>query len=206
MKRYVIHLLILCVGAWILGIGCVFFIQAMLGSDAMTTFSQGLSVVFPLSLSLCYAGLNFMMFAIALVIDYHQVGLGTLLFPLVSAKSIDVMMNYIHVMDGYIRYLGFVFGLLLIAFAVALSSKVTCGKNPNDAMNFALMGLFKKPYNLIRGIVDALMLIFGIIMGGTWGIGTVIAVLSVGTIAMYFMKWMDTLSWVDIVLMSSRDV
>ena len=172
IKKYCMHLVVLSFSAFILGIGCVFFIQAMLGSDAMTTFSQGLSEVLPFSLSICYAGLNFAMFFIALIIDRKQVGLGTLVFPIVSAQSIDISMNYIPVFYGMLsRIVGFVFGMVLIAFAVALASRTECGKNPNDAMNFSLMGVFKRKYNVVRGITDALMLGSGIILGGKWGVG-----------------------------------
>lgn len=199
--KYFIHILILSFSALILGIGCVFFIQAMLGSDAMTTFSQGLSIVLPFSLSICYAGLNFAMFFIAFLIDRKQVGLGTLVFPIVSAKSIDLAIQYIPVFDGVNRILAFVLGMIFIAFAVALASKTECGKNPNDAMNFALMGLFHKKYNIIRGITDALMLISGIILGGQWGIGTVIAVLCIGTIAMFFMNCIERFAFFQKILM-----
>lgn len=190
MKKYTIHLCILSISAIILGLGCVFFIQAMLGSDAMTSFSQGLSMVLPFSLSTCYAGLNFVMFFIALIFDKQQVGLGTLIFPIISAKAIDIGMLYIPSFHR-LRFLAFLLGLILIAFAVALASKTECGKNPNDAMNFALMKLSHLPYNILRAIVDALMLITGILLGGQWGIGTVLAVCSIGTIALYFMNWID---------------
>lgn len=204
IKKYCMHLVVLSFSAFILGVGCVFYIQAMLGSDAMTTFSQGLSEVLPFSLSICYAGLNFAMFFVALIIDRKQVGLGTLVFPIVSAQSIDISMNYIPVFYGMLsRIVGFVFGMVLIAFAVALASRTECGKNPNDAMNFSLMGVFKRKYNVVRGITDALMLGSGIILGGKWGVGTVVAVLCVGTIAMFFMDCIDQFSFFQKVLMNN---
>lgn len=190
-KNYIKHLLILSLGAFILGIGCVFFVQSMLGADAMTTFSQGLSVVLPFTLSQCYIGLNFTMFVIAVIIDRHQVGLGTLVFPIISGQVINIFIQWIPELYGFYAIIGFIIGLVLIALGVAIAAKVSCGKSPNDAMNFALMNLFKQKYNVIRGIVDALMLIVGIALGGTWGLGTVIAVLCVGTIAMLFMNLID---------------
>ena len=50
-------------------------------------------------------------------------------------------------------------------------------------------------------MTDALMLISGIILGGQWGIGTVIAVLCIGTIAMFFMNCIERFAFFQKILM-----
>ena len=53
-KSYVKSLLINALGAILLGLGCLLYLSADIGSDAMTTFSQGLSIITNLSFSICY--------------------------------------------------------------------------------------------------------------------------------------------------------
>lgn len=190
-KSYVKSLLINALGAILLGLGCLLYLSADIGSDAMTTFSQGLSIITNLSFSICYYGLNIIMMIIAIIMDKKQIGWGTIIFPAVAAITIQLGSAYIPLTTGWLRYPIFFLGLILISFAVALASKAVCGKNPNDAMNFAIMEKVKKDYSIVRSSVDAIMLVAGILLHGTWGIGTIFAVVFTGVIASKFMKLLD---------------
>ena len=75
-KSYVKSLLINALGAILLGLGCLLYLSADIGSDAMTTFSQGLSIITNLSFSVCYYGLNIIMMIIAIIMDKKTNRLG----------------------------------------------------------------------------------------------------------------------------------
>lgn len=196
-KTYLKSILFNVLGAVLLGLGCLLYLSANIGSDAMTTFSQGISVITNLSFSLCYYGLNVIMMIIAIIMDRKQIGWGTIIFPAVAAVTIQVGSAFIPLTTGWLRYPVFILGLILISFAVALASKAICGKNPNDAMNFAIMKKVNKDYSIVRSSVDAIMLIAGILLHGTWGIGTVLAVVLTGVIASKFMKVLDKIMKVN---------
>lgn len=192
-KSHIKSISINMVGAFILGIGCTLFLSANIGSDALTTFSQGISETSHISFSICYYGLNLLMMFIALFMNKKQVGLGTIVFPAVSAITIQLSSYMLPLFQGWVRYPAFFLGLFLLAFGIAFASKSDWGKNPYDAMNFAIMEKIDKDYGIIRSVTDALMLIVGILLGGAWGLGTVFTVLFTGVLASFLMKFLDKL-------------
>lgn len=189
-KEYWLDLFKTSMAACIVGVGCTFFLAGAIGADPMTTFSQGLSILSNSTFSIPYYGLNMAMFVGAYCVDKKQIGWGTLVFSILSAVTINVTSLFMPVITSYARYIVFFIGMVLIALAVSIVSKVTCGKNPYDALLFSLTDKYDIAYAKLRIGFDAIMLIGGILLGATWGIGTVISVLCTGIIAQWFMHIM----------------
>lgn len=206
INKLLFHLIILCLSAFILGIGCVFFVQASLGSDAMTTLMNGMHNALGCTLSQCNMILNIMMILIAYLIDRKQVGIGSVIYPIISSQGINIGFMIIPVLSGYLQVIGYLCGIVLLSLAIAIAAKTECGKNPYDALCFAIMDKKHIKYNLIRSMIDALMLVFGILLGGTYGIGTLISVLLLGTVAMLFMNLVNKWSWLINSLESKGEV
>lgn len=187
-KEYWLDLLKTSIAAFIVGVGCTFFLAGAIGADPMTTFSQGLSILSHQEFAIPYYGLNMVMLAGALCFDRKQIGWGTLAFSIISAVTIDVTSSMMPAISSYVRFIVFFVGMVLIAFAVSLVAKVTCGKNPYDALLFGLTGKYQIAYARLRICFDAIMLVGGILLGAAWGIGTVISVLCTGIIAQWFIN------------------
>lgn len=195
INRLLFHLMISSMSAMILGFGCVFFVQASLGSDAMTTLMNGMEITLGCTLSQCNLIINVVMILLAFLIERKQIGIGSILYPIVSSQGISLGFQWIPMLSGYMQIVGYLCGIILLSLAIAIASKTDCGKNPYDALCFAIMNHRKVKYNLIRSVLDAFMLVIGIILGGTYGIGTLFGVLLIGTVAMYFMNLVNKWSW-----------
>lgn len=200
INRAVLHLLILSLSAIMLGVGCVCFIQANFGSDAMTTLMNGMEKCLHLTLSQCNLVLNTFLIVVAFLMDRKQIGVGSIIYPWFSSQGITLGMRLLPEFHGYVRAFGFICGIILLSLAIALASKTDYGKNPYDAMCFAIMDKIQKKYNVVRSGMDALMLLLGISMHATFGIGTLVSVLSIGTVAMLLMNIMDKWNWLIISL------
>lgn len=206
INRLMFHLMISSISALILGLGCVFFVQASLGSDAMTTLMNGMEITLGCTLSQCNLIINIVMIILAFLIDHKQIGIGSVLYPIVSSQGISIGFMIVPIIDGYMQIIGYLCGIILLSLAIAIASKTNCGKNPYDALCFAIMSKRKVKYNLIRSMFDAFMLVIGIILGGTYGIGTLFGVLLIGTLAMYFMNLVNRWSWLISSLESKGEI
>lgn len=206
INRLLFHLTISSISALILGFGCVFFVQASLGSDAMTTLMNGMEMILGCTLSQCNLIINIVMIILAFLIDRKQIGIGSILYPIVSSQGISLGFMLIPVFNTYMQIIGYLCGIILLSVAIAIAAKTDCGKNPYDALCFAIMSKRNVKYNLIRSVLDAIMLIIGVILGGTYGIGTLFGVLLIGTVAMFFMNLVNKWSWLISSLESKGEI
>lgn len=197
MNKTLREVAVVCISGTILGLGCVFFVQAGFGSDALTTMMSGLNRSLSIGLSTANILINVIFFATAYILSKKHIGIGSFAFLFSSTVSINMGMKLIPQFINYQRYIGFVFGVLFLSISIAIASKVDCGKNPYDALCFSLIDKANLKYNVIRVIIDAILLIVGIILGGTFGIGTIINVFAIGNITYQFMKLFDKWTWLN---------
>ena len=73
-----------------------------------------------------------------------------------------------------------VLGVFIIAAGISLVSGSDVGVAPNDIVPFIIQDKTKVQYKYIRIALDATFLIVGFLIGGTVGVGTIIAMLAMG--------------------------
>lgn len=183
--------ILFCFGSFILGIAISCFIVSGLGSDAMSTFAQGIGQQFLISQGSANAIISFIMVSFAFVVDKKQIGIGTVIQPFICSYAIQLGLKVLPNMSGILLYLIYFIGLLLMGISIGITSKTNYGKTPYDSLIFALMNKFNKKYRVIRWIEDLIMLVVGIMLGGKYGIGTIITLLFVGIIAMFVMNYIE---------------
>lgn len=188
MKKYFIHLFVIIISSIFLGVACVLLIKAHFGCDAMTTYYEGMQKTFHCPLSIANLTLNGTMAVIVCLFNYRQLGIGTIVCLIVGAYTMDIASLYIGTFTGIYRILAFCLGLILMSLSIALASKTDIGKNPYDALCFSISNKINKKYNIIRFSIDSILLVIGLLLGGTLNIGTVISILCVGNLAEVFMK------------------
>ena len=183
-KKYLRHFLMLIFSSLSLGVGCGLLIIAGLGSDSMSTLMEGISVVTKISFSNVNLILNLSILILAFLSGRNNVGLASVLYPFFVSIGIGISTKLISGVDDLIfNIILFMIGFILMVVAIGLNSKCECGKNPYDALCFNLANIFKVKYSFIRTSIDLLMLIIGILLHGTYGIGTIVAAFMMGTVA-----------------------
>ncbi|MDV3428457.1 MAG: hypothetical protein LIR50_15805 [Bacillota bacterium] len=189
---YAMKLFTFCCGAFLLGLGVAYFYKSEFGSDALSSFVQGLNCQIAISQGIWNAIIAYVMVLMALLLDKKQVGLGTIIHPFICSYAINIGISLISSPNSKIiaiKYL--LLGIFLIALSIAVTVKLNCGKSPYDAVIFAFMKRFNLKYNVIRWVMDGSMLITGVLLGGTFGVGTILILLVLGNLVMIFMKLID---------------
>ena len=176
MKKLVRDYLIMIIGAIVIGIGVAFIVSANVGGDAMTTFEQGLTQTFHISLPIA------MIIANGIFVD-------TVLSPLfISAGSKIGLLFMPNLDDMIIRYVFFFIGLCIAGVGIAIGAQSETGSNPYDGFVLALSKKINKSYSIVRPVLDAGLLVIGILLKGTFGVGTFIAIFCMGPVANFFIK------------------
>lgn len=78
---------------------------------------------------------------------------------------------------------------LILAFGMTIVIQSDAGTGPNDLVAVVLSDKLKKPFSVVRVIVDVSFVAAGVLLGGVFGIGTLVCAFLVGTAAGIFMPF-----------------
>ena len=111
MKKLVRDYLIMIIGAIVIGIGVAFIVSANVGGDAMTTFEQGLTQTFHISLPIAMIIANGIFVVLLLVFAKENISIDTVLSPLFISAGSKVGLLFMPSLDDMIiRYVFFFIG------------------------------------------------------------------------------------------------
>ena len=189
MKKLVRDYLIMIIGAIVIGIGVAFIVSANVGGDAMTTFEQGLTQTFHISLPIAMIIANGIFVVLLLVFAKENISIDTVLSPLFISVGSKIGLLFVPTIEGMvIRYVFFLIGLFIAGIGIAIGAQSATGSNPYDGFVRALSKKTNKSFSVVRPVMDAGLLIIGVLLQGTFGVGTFIAIFCMGPVADFFIK------------------
>ena len=177
----------------LISIGVTLFLQSSLGSDPITIFVDGLRHSLALTMGDAAMLNNGVTLILAAIFARKYIHLGTV----IGALAIGPLMNFFAPWIQLIfspapglpsRILMIVLGQLIICFGVALNLSVKFGFGTTDALLVRLCERYRLKYRSLKLLADLAYTLGGILLGGIFGAGSVMAVLTGGPIIAYFME------------------
>lgn len=192
LSEFIKRLVILFIGLTIAHLGVTFFLLSNLGSDPFNVLIQGIANLLPLTHGTCHQIVCFLIVGILLVIARSYIKTGTFICMFFGGPIIDF---FTYLLGGIIndsssmiiRYVSLVLGCFILAFGMTIVIKSEAGTGPNDLVGVVLSDKTKKPFGICRVIVDFSFVIIGVILGGVFGIGTIVCAFLIGPIADRFL-------------------
>ena len=173
-------LLFLVSGLWIFGTGEAILIDAGIGVSPWTVLAQGISKQVDLTIGMATFVVSVLV--LFLWIPLREIpGIGTILNAILIATSIDVMAPFIPDQTDLVpAVIQSFIGIVLVGIGSAFYLTANLGPGPRDGW---MTGIQKKtdwPIGRVRIGIEIIVLILGIILGGTFGIGTIIFAVGIG--------------------------
>lgn len=186
------RLLILFVGLIIAHLGVTLFLLSNLGSDPFNVLIQGISNLLPLTHGTCHQIICFLIVGLLLLLAKSYIKTGTFICMFFGGPIIDF---FSWILGGIInnsspmiiRYLSLLLGCFILAFGMTIVIKSQAGTGPNDLVGVVISDKTHKPFGICRVIVDFSFVIIGILLGGVFGIGTIVCAFLIGPIADRFL-------------------
>ena len=190
--EYFKRLLILFIGLVIAHLGVTLFLRSNLGSDPFNVLIQGISNLLPLSHGTCHQIICFLIVGILLVIARSYIKTGTFICMFFGGPIIDffswLLGGLINDSSSMIiRFISLILGCFILAFGMTIVIKSEAGTGPNDLVGVVVSDKTKKPFGICRVIVDFSFVIIGVLLGGVFGIGTIVCAFLIGPIADKFL-------------------
>ena len=185
-KRIIIFL----IGMSIIQFGVALFLRMNIGSDPFTVFTQGLAnTLNNLGVNATTGTANriilIVLFGIILLLNKSHIKIGTMICVVGVGPIIDLGVSMVSILpvESY-NYLLKMFlialGCFIIAIGFSMLSATKVGVAPNDIIPFIIKERTNWEYRWIRIVMDAVLLISGFMLGGTVGVGTIIAMATTG--------------------------
>ncbi|MDR1017937.1 MAG: hypothetical protein LBM02_04465 [Lachnospiraceae bacterium] len=189
LKKFFLIIIVLI----IIGLGISLIVLADLGPDSISLLCQGIHEHMPGTFGIATLAYNVAIILIALLFAKKYLGAGTVLYAVLIGAFIDLFMLICRPFDienqsVYIRFMVFILGQCFYSLGLSLLIKLNLGMNALDALMTKLSDLTHIQYMYFRVAADFSYCVIGYLLGGTFGVGTVISVLFTGTLVTFFGK------------------
>ncbi len=193
VKDWAIGLVVLFLGLTIAHLGVSLFLISALGSDPFTVLIQGISILVGLSIGTCHVIALILLMIVMLVTTKGYVKPGTVVCAFCGGWIIDLFLWMFGDMvteesSMIIRLAVLVAGCMILSLGMSIVIKSNSGTGPNDLIAIILTDQVKKfPFSRVRMTCDVVFTVAGFLMGGVFGIGTIIAVMLIGPTVQFFL-------------------
>ncbi len=192
LTEYIKRILILILGLTIAHLGVTLFLLSNLGSDPFNVLIQGIANILPLSHGTCHQIICFLILGILLFVARSYIKAGTFICMFFGGPIIDfftyLLGGIIHNESSlFIRFSSLVLGCFILAFGMTIVIKSDAGTGPNDLVGVVISDKLRKPFGICRVIVDFSFVIIGVLLGGIFGVGTIVCAFLIGPIADRFL-------------------
>lgn len=170
------------------------YVRAGLGGDSVAVFLDGLSRFFRITLGTASWLLNLVFLITACLIARDKLGWTTIYNSLLSGVFVDLADRMLGPVLGFsggpvFRWVLLISGLLLLGCACALMMRACPGMSVLDAITAALAERLGCSYRAMRIGIDIALMAGGWLIGGTVGLGTLVAVIGTGPVIQWFYQF-----------------
>ena len=200
-REWLIRILILMVGLTIAHLGVTLFLLTELGSDPFNVLIQGLFRTLSawtgwrvLTHGRVHIAVSLLIILILLLTDRSYIKVGTVLCMVCGGPIIDfftLLLTPLFPQDMALplRIAILAAGCVILAYGMTIVIKSDAGTGPNDLVAIVISDKLHAKFSIVRIIVDACFIAVGWLLGGTFGIGTLICAALVGPVAGVFLPY-----------------
>lgn len=169
------------------------FVGLQLGSDTLTVLLEGVHISGRMSLGAASRVCNITLLLIAFLLNRKEVKLISVLFTFLVGFVLDFVSPFIvpivQSTEGLLfKSIWLILAQACISFGFAILIKSNLGMQSLDAIIYFFTGKFKFSYVLVKLILDGVFLFSGWLLGGTFGVGTIISLLTTGIMVRIWLK------------------
>ena len=184
--EWIKKIIIIVVGSIIAAYGITLALYAGFGGATLAVLWQGISKTFHISI-----GTSSMIVAIIMIIfvffyDKSQIQIGTILYQIVYSICVDLFTN-VHIYSKYIwvNILIMLLGVILFAIGTGVYAAASLGRGSYEALTFSLAEKNDWQVKVVRMVLDIIMVIVGVMLGGRFGICTIVTIVISGPVIQF---------------------
>lgn len=172
------------IGLWFFALGVVMFLRASLGLSPWDVLADGVRGNTPLTFGRAVILIGFVLVLISLVAGIKP-GPGTIANMLLIGIFADLMLASgigadLHEAAIFWRAITMLGGIIVTGLGSAMYIGAELGAGPRDSLMIAVSTRTGLRVGVARAIVEGTALFFGVLLGGSVGVGTLVFALGIG--------------------------
>lgn len=185
-RKLIIDVLLIEAGLAISSLGTAFFYSAELGSGAMATFSDGLHILLNVGYGTANTIANIFFLFILFALKKEYINVGTVLCVFTIGPWVNMFTSLIPpiAVEGMmvLRVVFVCVGAVLMGVGLGIYMAIGRGYGALEGIVNYVSEKTGLPIKTIKMIEDAVLSISGILLGGKWGIGTIVGIFLIGPV------------------------
>ncbi|MBO5461237.1 MAG: YitT family protein [Ruminococcus sp.] len=186
-------LIILFLGLTIAHLGVTLFLLSETGTDTFTVFIQGLASTAGLTVGTMHVIVSVILMVVMVFTTKGYVKPGTIVCAFCGGPIIDV---FRWIFEPFIngnspmpvRIVSMLAGCVILALGMSIVINSNAGTGPNDLVAIILTDKIKKiEFRWVRMGCDVMFVVLGFLLGGVFGVGTIVAVFLTGPVAQFWL-------------------
>lgn len=179
-------IIIIVIGSIIAAYGITLALYAGFGGATLAVLWQGISKTFHISIGMASLIVAIVMIVFVFFYDRSQIHIGTILYQIVYSLCVDLFAN-VHVYSTHlwVNALIMLLGVVFFAIGTGFYAAASLGRGSYEALTFSLAEKNGWQVKVVRMILDMLMVIAGVLLGGKFGICTIVTIIISGPVIQF---------------------
>ena len=179
-------IIIIVIGSVIAAYGITLALYAGFGGATLAVLWQGISRTFHISIGMASLIVAIVMIVFAFFYDRSQIHIGTILYQVVYSLCVDLFANaHVYSMYLWVNALIMLLGVMLFAVGTGFYAAASLGRGSYEALTFSLAEKNGWQVKVVRMILDIVMVIVGVLLGGKFGICTIVTIIISGPVIQF---------------------
>ena len=179
-------IIIIVIGSVIAAYGITLALYAGFGGATLAVLWQGISRTFHISIGMASLIVAIVMIVFAFFYDRSQIHIGTILYQVVYSLCVDLFANaHVYSMHLWVNALIMLLGVMLFAVGTGFYAAASLGRGSYEALTFSLAEKNGWQVKVVRMILDIVMVIAGVLLGGKFGICTIVTIIISGPVIQF---------------------
>ena len=179
-------IIIIVIGSIIAAYGITLALYAGFGGATLAVLWQGISRTFHISIGMASLIVAIIMIVFSFFYDRSQIHIGTIIYQLVYSLCVDSFANaHVYSTHLWVNALIMLLGVMLFAVGTGVYAAASLGRGSYEALTFSLAEKNGWQVKAVRMILDIVMVLTGVLLGGKFGICTIVTIIISGPIIQF---------------------
>ena len=185
-RDLIMRVLVLLSGVFLISLGIFLFINSQLGSDPITVLVNGLSQTLGITVGQTSFLINSGIILALMVFTGRKFGIGTILHAVFVGVFLDLLFLLLGTITPVLmplRILMLMTAPLFIGSGIAIYISAGMGEGAIEALMMFLKEKTDFSLKAVKVVMDVVFGVTGVVLGSTFGIGTIIGAFTIGPVA-----------------------
>ena len=181
--KWIKKIMIIVLGSMLAAYGITLALYAGFGGATLAIVWQGMSKTFHISIGMASLIVALIMIVFVFFYDRSQLNIGTILYQLVYSFCVDLFADaHVYSSHLWLNAVIMILGVMLFAVGTGFYASASMGRGSYEALTFSLAEKNHWQVKVVRMILDAAMVVIGVILGGKFGVCMVVTVIVSGPV------------------------